>query len=36
MEKAYKHAGKYLRIIFIDKLEAYLEGIERAYGGQSI
>ena len=35
MEKAYKHAGKYPRIIFTDKLKAYLEGIERAYGAES-
>lgn len=35
MQKAYKRAGKYPRIIYTDKLRAYLDGIERAYGAET-
>jgi putative transposase len=35
MERAYKRAGKYPRIVYTDKLRAYLEGIEQAYGAES-
>jgi putative transposase len=32
MEKAFKKAGRYPRIIYTDKLRAYLEGIEQTFG----
>ena len=35
MEKAYKRAGTYPRIVYTDKLKAYLEGIEQAYGAET-
>lgn len=35
MEKAYKRCGKYPRIVYTDKLRAYLDGIELAYGAES-
>jgi transposase-like protein len=34
MERAYKRSGKRPRIIYTDKLKAYLEGIERAHGDE--
>jgi putative transposase len=35
MEKAFKKAGRYPRIIYTDKLRAYLEGIEQVFGGET-
>jgi transposase-like protein len=35
MERAYRRAGKYPRVVYTDKLRAYLDGIERAYGAES-
>lgn len=36
MEKAFKKAGRYPRIIYTDKLRAYLEGIEQTFGGETL
>ena len=35
MEKAYEHAGKAPRVIYTDKLAAYLDGIELTFGGNT-
>jgi putative transposase len=35
MEKAFKKAGRYPRIIYTDRLQAYLEGIEQVFGGET-
>jgi len=35
MEKAYKHTGKYPRVIYTDKLQAYLDGIELTFGAET-
>ena len=35
MEKAFKRTGKTPRVIYTDKLRAYLEGIERTFGGDT-
>lgn len=35
MEKAYKYAGKYPRVIYTDKLRAYLDGIELTFGADT-
>lgn len=35
MEKAFKKTGTYPRIIYTDKLRAYLEGIEQVFGGET-
>jgi putative transposase len=35
MEQAYKRTGKIPRVIYTDKLRAYLEGIERVFGGDT-
>lgn len=35
MEAAYKRTGKVPRIIYTDKLRAYLEGIERTFGSET-
>jgi putative transposase len=35
MEKAYKKAGKYPKIVVTDKLRSYIDGIELAYGSNT-
>jgi transposase-like protein len=35
MEKAFKRTGRIPRVIYTDKLQAYLEGIERTFGGDT-
>lgn len=35
MEKAYKHTGKFPRVIYTDKLRAYLDGIELTFGANT-
>ena len=35
MERAFRKAGRYPRIIYTDKLRAFLEGIEQVFGGET-
>ena len=35
MKQAYERTGKIPRVIYTDKLRAYLEGIERVFGGDT-
>jgi putative transposase len=35
MKQAYERTGKYPKVIYTDRLRAYLEGIETVYGGET-